>query len=352
MRKKSLAFLLSIIGLIAVSARADFNGSTYTLTGPYSLYVATGTVNINQVVAGAVNSGSLIISNAAANSIQVNWAAPGHAVGLGTTNQVILPGGEVLQIAVSAAFPGLVTYSTQLEYMMPPLPATSTDIVPELLYYRMTEGFGPTNPPIYLSDSSIHGGTTGTVSSCCGIPWVPNAAGMPQAAVHFNGANTELDTENNTLFNFTTNLFTVNIWVRPLVIETQPVVIGNGSYLGTGWYVCISPIGSAGIAANSPGNSTYVATAHPCTSPTVWTMLTFVRTSTTSVSIYANGILQPTIGAFANPASCSDSLVIGGYHGFPLILDGDIGVIRVYNRPLATNEISTLYNNGISGLVP
>ena len=143
MRKKSLAFLLSIIGLIAVSARADFNGSTYTLTGPYSLYVATGTVNINQVVAGAVNSGSLIISNAAANSIQVNWAAPGHAVGLGTTNQVILPGGEVLQIAVSAAFPGLVTYSTQLEYMMPPLPATSTDIVPELLYYR---GFWPDQP--------------------------------------------------------------------------------------------------------------------------------------------------------------------------------------------------------------
>jgi hypothetical protein len=354
MRRFFLAILISITCIVAASSKADFNGSTYTLDSPFSLYITNGNVTISQITVGAVDYATLIISNSATYSIKVVWAAPGRALGLETTNQLVLPGGKVVQISVEAVFPNLVTYSTQLEYDMPAIaiPANGTDVIPDLLYYKMTEGFGPTNPPIYLADSSTHGGTTGTVTSCCGIPWVTNEAEMPQSAIHFNGANTMIDTSNSTLFNFTTNLFSVNVWVRPLVFETQPVIIGNGSYLNTGWYVCVSPIGSAGIAANVPGGSTYVATSSPCTTPDAFTMLTFVRTSATAVSIYANGILQPTIGSFMNPASCSDSLVIGGYHGANLILDGDIGVVRVYGRVLQPGEITTLYTNGITGLFP
>jgi hypothetical protein len=299
----------------------------------------------------------LIISNSAATNITVHWTVPAHAVGLETTNLISVPGGEIVQITVNSVFSGLVTYSTQLEHLMPGLatspgsPTNSGDIIPELLYYKMTE-YLQSNPPIYLADSSLNGGTTGTLTSGYVVAWVTNAASQPHSAVHFNGANTQIDTGNNTLFNFTTNLFTINIWVRPLVIVTQPVPIGNGSYLETGWYVFLNPVGQVGIAANAPGSSTYVATQNPCTSPTYWTMLTFVRTSATQVLIYANGLLQPTVGSFMNPASCSDSLLIGAYHPFNLILDGDIGVTRIYNRPLSTNEIGTLYTNGITGLYP
>jgi hypothetical protein len=355
MRRFFLALLISITCIVAASSKADFNGSTYTMDSPFSLYIASGNVTISQVAVGAVDYATLIISNSATYSIKVVWTAPARAVGLETTNQFILPGGKVVEISVEAVFPNLVTYSTQLERDLPAIvtPVNGGDVIPDLLYYKMTEGFGPTNPPIYLADSSTHGGTIGTVTSCCGIPWVTNEAVMPQSAIHFNGVNTMIDTGNSTLFNFTTNLFSINVWVRPLVFETQPVIIGNGSYLGTGWYVCVSPIGSAGIAANVPGGSTFVATSSPCTTPVAFTMLTFVRTSTTAVSIYANGILQPTVGSFMNPASCTDSLLIGGYHGAKsLILDGDIGTVRVYGRPLQPNEITALYNNGISGLYP
>jgi Concanavalin A-like lectin/glucanases superfamily len=355
MREKFLVLLISIYCILAGSAKADFNGATYTMNSPYSLYITNGNVTISQVTAGSVNFATLIISNSGLSNIKVDWTAPGVAIGLETTNQLVLPGGKIVEISVNAVFPGLVTYSTQLEYAMPvipPPPVAGADIIPDLLYYKMTEGFTQSNPPVYLTDSSTHGGTTGTVNSGYVIAWVTNAASQPQTAIHFNGANTELDTSNSTLFNFTTNLFSINIWARPLILNTQPVLIGNGSYLGTGWYVCVNPAGEAGIAANSPGSSTYVATTVPATTIGQWSMLTFVRTSTTGVSIYANGVLLPTTGSFANPAPCTDSLMMGAYHGADLILDGDIGTVRVYGRVLATNEISTLYYNGINGLIP
>lgn len=347
---------------MTASSKASFNGSTYTMDGPFTLYVTSGNVTISNVVVTSSDFATLIVSNSATNSILVDWEVPAHAVGLETTNQVALPGGEIVQINVNAVFPGLITYSTQLEHIMPALttntnnpvttPTNSADIIPELLYYKMTEGFTQSNPPVYLADSSLHGGTTGTLTSGYVIAWVTNVASMPQSAVHFNGANTQIDTGNSTLFNFTTNLFTINVWVRPLVLLNQPVIIGNGSYLETGWYVFLSPVGAAGIAANVPGSSTYVATSGPCTSPEVWTMLTIARTGPTTVLIYANGILQNTVGSFMDPASCGESVLLGGYQEFSLHLDGDIGVTRIYDRVLSTNEINTLYTNAITGLVP
>jgi hypothetical protein len=346
MKKTGIA-VLAVISLLAPNwAKADLSGSTYTMTAPYSLYVASADVTISNVVAGAVNVATLIISNSAVTPIRIYWLAAGHAVGFETTNRITLPPTEVAEIKVNAVFPGLMTYATRLQYQMPAIVINSNDIIPELLYYKLNEGFGPTTPPVLLADSSSHGGTTGTLNSTVPVVWDADEGGSPNAAISFNGNSTSLDTENNTLFNFTTNLFTLNMWVRPLAYN--PILAGNGIWANTGWFFGLNGAGAAVIVASSPGAGTYVGTGPGVVPLGQWSMLTAVRTDASTVLIYKNAVLQATSGSFANPTSCTDSLLIGDYHGGGIHYFGDMGVVRIYDRPLATNEITSLYTNSVS----
>ena len=336
--------------LLARDAAASFSGSTYTLDGPYSLCVTNASFIISNIVATTYNVGTLIVSNSAPKPITVYWAAPGHAVGVGTTNQLQLLSGEVAEIKVNAVFPGLVIYSTGQEQILPDI-AFNNDIIPELLYYKMTEGAQSyqigsryfENPPVYLADSSQLGGATGTVTAVSvPVEWVPNQNATPYSAIHFNGASTALTAGNAARFSFTTNLFTINIWVRNL---TYPcAIVGNGIYANAGWYLVINTAGAVVMAAENPGSDNYVATTSTVAFVGDWAMITVVRTNTNTILIYRNAVLQTTTGAFTDPAPCNNNLILGdNYSGNQY--DGDLGTIRIYDRPLSTNEINTLYLN-------
>jgi hypothetical protein len=347
--KKRAIFLSAIVAIkiSTLDVHADFAGGTYTLSSPYSLYIATGSVTINNIVAAPYSTGTLIVSNASAGPVNVNWAAAGRAVGLGTTNAMVIPSGQIGEVSVNAVFPGLVTYTTSQETGA----SGGNPLTPDLLYYQMTEGAASyqtqagffENPPVYLTDSSTHGGSTGTVTAT-GIPiqWVPNQNGTPVSAVHFNGSSTALRAANPGLFSFTTNLFSVNLWVRNL---TYPCALcGNGLYENSGWYIVINTAGEVVVAAESPGSDSYVATSSTVAFAGQWEMITVVRTGPKTVLIYRNALLQNTIGSFSNPAPTGNAVIFGdNYYGNQY--DGDLGTIRIYGRPLAPNEINALYLN-------
>jgi len=352
MRTIFFAWLLAFTGFVSHPVRADFSGSTYAMDSAYSLCVTNASITISNVVPGAYPVAALVVSNAAASPITIDWAAPGRAVGAGTTNVISLPGGEIAQINVNAAVPGMLIYNTEVEQFPPPANTnTANPLIPDLLYYKLTEGASAyqtpagyfENSPDYLADSSTHGGTVGTVTAT-GVPiqWVPNQNAKPVSALHFNGASTKLDTGTSTLFNFTTNLFTVNIWVRNL---TYPCAIcGNGLYENYGWYMVANPAGEIVVAAESPGSDSYVATTSTVAFAGQWSMITAVRTGPTTVLIYRDALLQNTIGNFANPSPCNNTLIFGDdYYGNQY--DGDLGTIRIYSHPLTADEISALYLN-------
>ena len=334
---------------LAGHARADLVGSTYTMTSAYSVYVASANITILNVVPATYNVAALIVSNASSGPITVTWAVPSRAVGVGTTNQLTLSGGQLVEINVNDSIPGMVVYNTQLEQILPPVTATGNSLVPALLYYQLTEGAQAyqnnvgyfETPPVYLADSSTHGGTTGIVTATAvPIQWVPNQNGTPATAIHFNGASTKIVATNTTLFNFTTNLFSINVWVRSL---TYPcAIMGNGLYLNYGWYLVVNPVGEIVLAAENPGSDQYVATTSTVAFNGTWTMVTVVRTGPSTVSIYANGLLQNTLGSFGNPAPSSNPVIFGDdFVGNQY--DGDLGTIRIYDRPLSPSEVSALY---------
>jgi hypothetical protein len=85
-----------------------------------------------------------------------------------------------------------------------------------------------------------------------------------------------------------------------------------------------------------------VVTTSPVADVGEWCMVTAVRVDTRTVLIYKNGVLQNTFGSFTNPASCSSNLLFGdNFSGNQY--DGDLGVIRIYNRPLSASDINAIY---------
>ena len=347
---KKILFLLPVALLLFKldRATASFSGSTYTMDSPFSLFVASGDVTISSVTPAAAIYAVLIVSNSAATSINVNWAAGGRAIGSETTNQVSVPRGKVVEITVDAALPNILTYTTRLEHDTPAASFNGNDIIPELLYFKLMET-NQTAPPFNLADSSLSGTNLGAVASAYAIAWVPNQLNQYQA-MHFNGFSTTITVTNQTAFNFTTNLFSINMWVRPLTYHCQ--LAGNGQYLISGWYFVVNQVGAVLLAAENPGLDSYVATGASVVSVGQWCMLTLVRTDTSTVLIYKNAVQQPTIGSFANPAPCADSLIFGRYPGGGYYYDGDMGTVRIYNRALSPTEINTLYTNSATGITP
>jgi hypothetical protein len=262
---------------------------------------------------------------------------PGAVPGLAMTNETTdTVGGKNLQQFGSPLFIAVASSSAGI---------IDTNI-PELLWYKMLEnqnGNGNTNNPVLLADSSQHGGTSGMISIPYAYPWVMNQNGVAQAW-HYNGSATHLDTGNPTLFNFTTNLFSINLWVQPYGYNAT--FMCNGAYQSNGWQLTENSSGVIGLGAGNNG-SEYTVYSQGAGIATVnqWTMLTVVRDGPTSVEMYQNGYQIPTVGVFTNPASSSSNLLFGTDQTSLNDYDGDMGMVRIYARPISQLEIWQIYDN-------
>ncbi|MDR3456887.1 MAG: LamG domain-containing protein [Verrucomicrobiae bacterium] len=224
---------------------------------------------------------------------------------------------------------------------------TTNVTYPSILYYKLTE-HAQTNPPVYLADSSTHGGTTGTVTTATDLPWVGNQGGIPEAAMHFNGVSTYIDTGNANLFNFTTNSFTINLWLLPLT--ENGFVLANGFYHGNGWFMSVGDSYQINVGAETFGAEQVLTTTAPVPGwPTMYAMVTITRDGTNVPLIYINGALVATSGSFVNPGSSGDSLVVGVSKISANNLDGDLGLLQIWNIALSSSDVANLYINQLSG---
>jgi hypothetical protein len=220
--------------------------------------------------------------------------------------------------------------------------------IPDLLYYEMTE-YPESNSPVSFTDSSTHGGTTGTMFLVGGLHWVTND--VPNNAIHFNGANSYLETSNSVLFNFTTNLFTINFWTEPLTANGY--VMDNGIEALNGWYVRVGGSYEIYFGTETNGVDAGLATGPGAAQVNAWNMVTIVRTGPTNALIYINGLQVPTTGSIISPAPSTNSLILGVNRigpGFGTnYLDGDVWLTQIWGEPLPATSIANLYFNQASG---
>ncbi len=234
----------------------------------------------------------------------------------------------------------------QTNFLMTELTANVT--VPSLLYYKMTES-AQTIPPVYLADSSSHGGTTGTVFTATDLQWVTNQASIEGAAMHFNGVTTYLDTHNSELFNFTTNAFTINLWLNPLTADGY--VLANGFYHGIGWFMSVGSSYQINFGSENFGLETVVTTTAPVAGwPGTYDMVTITRNANGTPLIYINGSPVATSGSFLSPASSGTSLVAGVNRNGSNFFDGDMWLLQIWSTSLSATEVATLYFNQLPGV--
>ncbi len=229
-------------------------------------------------------------------------------------------------------------------------------LYPNLLYYKMTEyATFPDAPEVFTNSASPGTNATGTAVYTA---WTNGPNGLLNTAVHFHGTGGScINTSNSSLFNFTTNPFTINLWLRP--DNEGSYYMGNDTYNTNGWYL-------SGVQSNTPvrfggetnGDHAIITIQHATNWPAstnstnAWNMVTVTYDGINQPLIYVNAQRWVTQYAFASPTSSTNCLIFGqGSSPYgPSDLDGDIWLPQIWSNSLAPNDILNLFFNQQHGV--
>lgn len=229
--------------------------------------------------------------------------------------------------------------------------------VPDLLYYKMTaaEALQASQFDITLTDYSTSGAHTGhgqadfanLYNPTIRQYWLfyPNTISLTEA-LHFNGQNTILYvTNSSTAFDFTSNPFTVNMWVW--AYTGGGYLIQNGG-ITNGWFIREDGSESVIFGSAIPGAVSSISTGTGQLNTSLLEMLTCVWDGT-HASIYVNGVAEAS-GSLAAPAPSAYSLMLGIDGAGANYFDGDIWLPQIWGSALTATDIANLYFQQVRGV--
>ncbi len=171
--------------------------------------------------------------------------------------------------------------------------------------------------------------------------------------LNFNGTTSQVSVADNALLEPGSGDWTIEMWIRYSVIagktRTYLSKTNNGGGAADWGY---------GFRTNSVANTTYMEVGNgttsinsPATPVTtgVWYQIVGVWTNIAlnSIALYKNGdLVGSNSHSFTSIKNTTTPLYIGNYNGneFAQQFEGNIGVVRIYNRALTAAEIQTNYN--------
>ena len=218
----------------------------------------------------------------------------------------------------------------------PAVPVT-TNIV---LYYD------PSNPLSYSGSGTVLNDLSGN-----NLTGTLSATTFTDPYFTYNGTNSTTYTTDNSLLEPSSGDFTVEIWVNQSVFSgSSRVLIGKtdtGLASGWGYGIRTNP---AGATYFEVGNGTTSLTSPSYTATTnTWYQIVGVWTNiaSNSIALYVNGTSQGSNShSFTSVKNTTSPLYIGSFNGgqFPQWLDGDVGIVRIYDSALTPSEITQNFN--------
>lgn len=177
----------------------------------------------------------------------------------------------------------------------------------------------------------------------------------------YNGSTSQVSIADNVSLEPGSGDWTVEVWLRYNVIagrtRTYVSKVDNGGLASVWGY---------GFRTNANLNTTYFEVGNGTTSVTspttsvttaVWYQIVGVWTNvgTKTIALYKNGTLVGSNShSFTSIRNTSNPLYLGNYNGneFAQQFDGDMGVVRIYNKALSAAEVQTNYdaNKALYGL--
>jgi len=138
---------------------------------------------------------------------------------------------------------------------------------------------------------------------------------------------------------------TINIWFKPLGLPPSGFTSYIFAAVGTNsdrYYLVVNNNASFSVCRGNPN----VCIGGSVNTLNVWYNFTMTWDST-NFSRYLNGVQQGVTTSYT-ASGTTTTFIIGGYTS-PLgtqVFNGNIGQVRIYNRPLTATEVSTIYTAG------
>jgi type II secretory pathway pseudopilin PulG len=221
----------------------------------------------------------------------------------------------------------------RLGLLLKPIDFTTNNLI---LYYNpaMTESYSGTGTTV----NDISGnGMNGTLSN------VTTSA----TAFTFNGSNSQVSIPDNAVLEPGTGNWTIEVWFKPTVVSGTLL----GKYNNGGNTANISyalRMGANNIRADFSNGSTGFTSDNYTLTPNNWVQMVYVWNKTNNVLYtYSNGVIKQTktitISGILNSIT---NLFLGSYNGgeYPQYFNGQIGVVRMYNKPLTDSEVLNNFN--------
>ncbi len=176
--------------------------------------------------------------------------------------------------------------------------------------------------------------------------------GTPNSAYHFNGIDNYMRIPDNPTLNMN-NKLSISLWVKPTgwytgqCYNNMMVIKGDGDNVAGRYSSRFSDVFNGCTATPSTTQERFFdgfsnAANVPIVQLNQWYSVVITFDGTTS-KIYVNCVLQGTVTITTNFTNAHD-LFIGHLNSaqFPYWLNGDLDEIRIYNRALNQDEVSTL----------
>lgn len=204
------------------------------------------------------------------------------------------------------------------------------------------------------TDTASYPGTGTTLTSLVGsgLNGTMTALTYTSPYLTYNGSTSQVSIADNAALEPGSGDFTVEVWIRYSVIAGK-----TRTYLSKTDNGGTSSVWSYGFRTLSTGSTYFeigngtTALTSPSTSVTtgVWYQIVGVWTNVAanSIALYKNGALVGSNAhSFASVKNSTNPLYLGNYNGneFAQQFEGDMGVVRIYNRALSTDEIVNNYD--------
>jgi hypothetical protein len=158
-----------------------------------------------------------------------------------------------------------------------------------------------------------------------------------------------MDTADSTSFNFTTNLFTINIWVEPTSSTNHYFMQTCDNETNNGWYLYYASY-QVYFASITNGSGSAIATPdNQAAGNGAWHMLTIVRSAVTNTTLYVDGLPVASTN-LQSPGPSGASLKFAVDPSGTDYYDGNLWLPQIWGESLPATSIANLYFNQRSGV--
>ena len=342
-----------------------FRSSGYDLSGQTSVWVQYAVVGTNSSQKFYINGSEVGSQIAFGSGGNTHW-------GWGNNDIVAQPWGHVANMYLYNRQLSLSEIQQQYNFLSPrfveptPTPtSTSTPTVtptitptntntptptitstPTIVTTNLVLYYDPSNPLSYSGSGTVLNDLSGN-----NLTGTLSATTFTDPYFTYNGTNSTTYTADNSLLEPSSGDFTVEIWVNQSVFSgSSRVLIGktdNGLASGWGYGLRTNPAGATYFEVGN-GTTSLPSPSYNVTTNT-WYQIVGVWTNiaSNSIELYVNGNSQGSNShSFTSVKNTTSPLYIGSFNGgqFSQWLNGDVGIVRIYNDALTSSEVLQNFN--------